>query len=61
MPGVEGSLDGLARLPPIRALAEHPGKLVTRDELYRLLWKGNAADYAKAPDTTVTLLRRVLA
>jgi DNA-binding winged helix-turn-helix (wHTH) protein/Flp pilus assembly protein TadD len=40
------------------ALATCPGELVAREELYRRLWKGLAADYAKGLDTAVKNLRK---
>jgi DNA-binding winged helix-turn-helix (wHTH) protein len=52
-------------LPPrltvlFMALAERPGELVTRQELYARLWKGSHAQYGTGLDTAIRSLRRIL-
>ena len=52
-------------LPPrltelLMAIAERPGQIVTREELYRRLWKGSCAEYRIGLDTAMKSLRKAL-
>jgi|SRR5581483_12135971 len=58
---------GTARiiLPPqltelLLAIAERPGELITREELYARLWKGLHAQYRVGLDTAIKNLRKAL-